>query len=125
VLAGFFGDFTFENNIVYATSAAAGNHVFLCGTPCTNNLFFSMPPPVTATNSIASDPLFVDPHRGGDGFAIARAFRLHQRSPAIDAGIVIPLGIPVPVTHDFFEVPIHDPPTVGFAEQVHGPRRAG
>jgi hypothetical protein len=106
---------------VYATSADAANHVFVCGTPCTNNLFFGMPPPLTATNPASSDPLFVDPLRRGDGFAIARAFRLGQRSPAIDAGVAIPLGVPVPVTHDFFEVPIHDPPTIGFAEKVRGP----
>jgi hypothetical protein len=124
VLAGFFGDFAFENNIVYATSADAASHVFICGTPCTDNLFFGLPPPITATNSVTSDPMFVDPLRRGDGFAIARAFRLRQRSPAIDAGGSIPPGVPVAVTHDFFEVPIHDPPSIGFAEEVRGPRRA-
>jgi hypothetical protein len=122
--AGFFGDFAFENNIVYATSADAANHVFLCGTPCTNDLFFNIPSPVTATNSVTSDPLFVNPRRGGGGFAVARAFRLRGRSPATDAGVAIPLGVPTPVTHDFFGVPIHDPPTMGFAEQAGERRRA-
>ena len=124
-LAGFFGDFVFENNIVYATSANAVNHVFLCGMHCTNDLFFNIPPPVTATNSVTSDPLFVNPRRTGDGLALARAFRLRGRSPATDAGVAIPLGVPKPVRHDFFGLPIHDPPTMGFAERTGEPGRAG
>ena len=87
-------------------------------TPCTKNLFFGMAPPVTATNSVTSDPLFVESQRSGDGFASACAFRLRQRSPAIDAGVAIPLGVSVPASLDFFGVPVHDPPTIGFAEPV-------
>jgi hypothetical protein len=123
VLAGFFGDFAFENNIIYATSPDAAKHVFVCGTPCTNNVFSNMPPPATATNSVTSDPLFVNARRHGDRLAVALGFRLRQRSPAIDAGVVIPLGVPNPVTHDFFGVPIPNPPTIGFAQQAREPGR--
>jgi hypothetical protein len=116
-LADFVGNFVFENNVVSATSADAANHFFVCGASCTNNVFSNLPPPPTAANSRTSDPLFVAPQRRGEGFVVARAFRLRALSPAVGAGVAVPAGLPMPATHDLFGVPILNPPSIGFAER--------
>ncbi len=52
----FYGSFSFQNNLVVATSSDAPNHVFDCGSTCTNNLFFDMPTPSTANEFRDSGP---------------------------------------------------------------------
>jgi len=111
----FYKRFTFQNNLVVATSTDAANHVFACGSACTNNLFFDMPTPPTATNSVTADPLFLYPTFRGSGMWAALAFLLRPSSPAIGAGVAIPAGFPSPATHDFFGAPISNPPTIGFS----------
>ena len=111
-----FGSFTFENNIVDATSPDAANHYFACGSGCTNNVFTGMPVPTGTTNSLTADPLFVAPATRGSGLLVANAFRLQSGSPAIGAGVPIPAGFPPPAVHDFFGVPVNDPPSIGFSE---------
>jgi hypothetical protein len=110
------GSFAFENNIVDATSPDAANHYFGCGSSCTNNVFTGMPVPPGATNSLTADPQFVAPVTRGSGLSVANAFRLQPASPAIGAGVPIPAGFPPPATHDFFGVPVKDPPSIGFSE---------
>ena len=111
----FYGSFVFQNNLVVATSTDAANHVFACGSACTNNLFFDMPTPPTATDSVTADPLFLYPTFRGSGMWAALAFLLRPSSPAIGAGVAIPAGFPSPATHDFFGAPISSPPTIGFS----------
>jgi Right handed beta helix region len=117
-LISLLGSFEFQNNIVDATSADAPNHYFSCGIDCTNNLFSGLPVPSGATNSVTGRPLFLAPSERGSGFFVANAFRLRPGSPAIGAGVAIPAGFPPPATHDFFGVPIGDPPSIGFSEGV-------
>ncbi len=112
----FYGNFMFQNNLVVATSSDAANHVFACGSACTNNLFSNMPTPPTATNSVTSDPLFLDPTFRGSGMWAPVAFLLRAGSPAIGAGVATPAGFPPPAAHDFFGAPIPNPPTIGFSE---------
>jgi hypothetical protein len=115
------GSFAFENNIVDATSADAANHSFPCGSDCTHNLFYAMPLPSTATNSVTADPQFVAPNLQGLALWVANGFRLRPTSPAIGAGVPIPPGFPPPAAHDFFGRPVANPPSIGFSE---GPPRA-
>ncbi len=110
----FYGTFTFQNNLVVATSGDAANHIFACGSTCTNNLFYDLPTPPTATNSVTSDPLFLYPAFRGSGLWAALAFLLRVGSPAISAGVTIPAGFPPPATHDFFGAAVGNPPTIGF-----------
>lgn len=109
------GGLMFANNVVYATSADAAHHYFNCGSSCTNNLFFGVPAPLTATKSRTSDPLFVLPplKRTEPG---PSAFRLRGNSPAIGAGVAIPAGFPQPPARDYFGRPIPDPPSIGFSQ---------
>jgi len=116
LLLPFYGSFSFQNNLVVATSSDAANHIFDCGSTCTNNLFFDMPVPSTATNSVTADPLFLIPTFRGAGLWAAVAFRLRAGSPAIGAGNPISAGFPQPATHDFFGAPTRNPPTIGFSE---------
>jgi hypothetical protein len=106
----------FENNIVDATSSDAANHYFSCGSYCTNNLFTGMPVPAGALNSLTAAPQFLAPSMRGSGLRVASAFRLLPGTPAIGGGMTLPAGFPSPATHDFFGVPVKDPPTIGFAE---------
>lgn len=115
-LTAFYGSFNFQNNIVYATSADAPNHYFFCGSDCTNNLFYGLPVPSTATNSLTSDPQFVAPNARGNGLGVAIFFALRPGSPAIGAGFAIPAGFPEPTYRDFFGVPVPSPPSIGFSQ---------
>lgn len=112
----YYGDFSFTNNVVYATSSSAG-HVFACGSSCRNNVFYRLPVPAKATNSVTSDPRFVNAARRGSGFGVARAFVLRIGSPAAQAGVPVTAGVPTPVTRDFFGRLIADPPSIGFAQR--------
>jgi hypothetical protein len=105
------GTFAFENNLVDATSADAVNHTFVCGSACTHNLFFGLPVPSTATNSLTADPRFVDP-----AWTNPADFRPRDESPALGAGAGIPAGVPTAVTRDYFGVPVGAPPPIGFAQ---------
>jgi hypothetical protein len=115
-LAGYYGTFEFENNIVVATSSSAASHYFFCGSDCANNLFTHMPVPSGAVNSLTARPLFVAPSVRGSGLGVANAFRLRPGSPAIGAGLALPSGFPPPATQDFFGRPVLNPPSIGFAE---------
>lgn len=113
----YYGDFSFTNNIVYATSPSAAGHIFACGNSCSNNVFFHLPVPPRATNSVTADPRFVNASRRGSGFAVAQAFKLRLGSPAAHAGIAVPAGVPAPATTDFFGTLIANPPSIGFAQR--------
>ena len=115
-LAGYDGSFVFENNIIDATSPDAAGHYFSCGSDCTNNLFTGMPVPIGAVNSLTAPPRFLAPSVRGSGLRVAKAFRLLPGSPAIGAGMTLSAGFPSPATHDFFGVPVENPPTIGFAD---------
>jgi hypothetical protein len=116
-VTGYFGTFLFQNNIVDATSPDADNEPFPCGTTCSHNLFFGMPTPPTATNSLTSNPMFVDPTRRGAGAGVAVAFRVQMGSPALHAGIPVPAGTLQLAEYDFFGNKISNPPTIGFSEK--------
>lgn len=106
------GTFQFQNNIVYATSADAPNHFFGCGSDCTNNLFFGLPAPSTATSSLSADPGFVAPQ-----LMTPAGFILRPGSPAIGAGTPIASAFPPPPVRDYFGFPVQDPPSIGFSER--------
>ena len=103
------GDFSFENNIVYATER--GSRPFPCGEHCSHNLFFNLP--AAGEQSVVADPAFRDPRLRGRGrLRVGRGFRLLARSPAIGAGARIPAG----ARRDFFGNRISQtrPPDIGF-----------
>ncbi len=116
-LTGLLGSFLFQNNIVFATSPDARNHPFVCGTPCSHNLFFGMAVPPTAVDAVTADPLFVDPTRRSPEPGVAFAFRLQSGSAAVGAGTKVPAGVPRPTAQDFFGNKIAEPPTLGFSEK--------
>jgi len=112
------GSFAFQNNIVAATSADAPNHTFPCGTNCTNNLFYKLPVPSTATNSVTADPQFIAPNLGlrASGLLAAIGFQLRPTSPALGAGVALSSAFPPAAAHDFFGRAIANPPSLGFSE---------
>jgi hypothetical protein len=120
-LVAFDGSFAFLDNIVDATSGDAVNHSFPCGGNCTNNLFYGMPVPSTATSSVTADPQFVAAKLRGPGLWMANGFRLRPTSPAIGAGVTISSGYPPAAAHDFFGRPISNPPSIGFSEGPQHP----
>lgn len=119
-LSSLYVGFLFENNIVYATSPDAANHYFNCGSVCSNNLFYGMPAPSNAVNTLTSNPLFLPPALNGNGPPGPSAFRLRGNSPAIGAGVAIPAGFPEPPAVDYFGKPIENPPTIGFSQRASG-----
>jgi len=101
------GNLEFRNNIVYATRAQSSP--FPCGSFCSNNLFFDLPP--SGTRAVQGDPLFVDAGRRGNGrLAVGQAFQVRSGSPAISAGTPISAGSNI----DYFGDPVPTPPTIGF-----------
>jgi hypothetical protein len=121
IMSSSYGSFVFQNNIIDATSVNDAKHYFICGSDCTNNLFYGRPVPSTATNSVTANPEFVAPSLRGSEPWVAYGFRLRPTSPAIGAGVAISsTSFPPPATHDFFGVPISNPPSIGFSE---GPRQ--
>ena len=111
----YYGTFVFDDNLVYATSASASKHLFECGSPCSHNLFFRIPPPASATQSVTSDPEFVRVGARGSGLAVAAAFKLRAASPASGAGIAMPPSVPQAATKNFFGVAVRNPPAIGFS----------
>jgi hypothetical protein len=64
---------------------------------------------------IVGDPLFVKPGSGGNGLATLDGYMLREDSPAINAGIFIPLN----GGRDFFGNPVEDgKPDLGAYEQI-------
>ncbi|HEY3831004.1 MAG TPA: right-handed parallel beta-helix repeat-containing protein [Acidimicrobiia bacterium] len=116
-LLPYYGTFAFDDNLVYATAAAAteSQHLFECGSPCSHNLFFHVPPPATATQSVTSDPEFVRVGARGTGLGVAASFKLRAGSPANGAGIAIPPSVPTTVAKNFFGAAIRKPPAIGFS----------
>jgi hypothetical protein len=102
---------------VYATAATAtaSQHVFECGSPCSHNLFFHIPPPASATKSVTADPEFVQVVARGAGLGVAASFKLRAGSPANGAGVAIPPSVPQAATADFFGTAIRKPPAIGFS----------
>jgi hypothetical protein len=101
------GDFTFVNNIVYATQQQPTP--FPCGNNCSHNLFFGMPP--SGTSAVTGDPRFLNPGLRGIGrLAVGGGFKLAAGSPAIASGTSVPDGPP----SDYFGDPLTGPPSIGF-----------
>jgi hypothetical protein len=116
-LTGFFGSLVFANNIVVATSSDAANHPFPCGTACSHNLFYGMPPPPTAVNAVTQNPQFLSSTKRGAGLRTAIAFKVKKGSPAVGAGAAIAGGVVRATTQDFFGNAVRNPPTIGFSEK--------
>ncbi len=111
----FYGGFVFENNLVAATGPGAAAHRLDCGESCTNDMFWRIPPPATATNPVTKSPQFFKPAARGSGFGVAAGFKLRAGSRAIGGGAVVPPGVPQPATENFFGLPITNPPSIGFS----------
>jgi hypothetical protein len=110
------GNFTFVNNIVYATQPQSTP--FPCGSNCSHNLFFGMPP--AGTDAVTADPLFVSGNSRGTGrLAAGAGFRLRAGSPAIGAGMAIAGG----PASDYFGNPFSGTPTIGFYQPMMAPAR--
>ena len=101
----------FRNNLFVANPPIA--LPFPCGTSCSNNLFFGMPP--QGADAITADPRLVAPSRHGNGRRrVGMGFRLRRGSPAIGAGVAIPDS----VTVDYFGRPFDaSTPSIG----IHQP----
>ena len=101
------GDFEFRNNILYAKEQQSS--AFPCGSYCSHNLFFNLPP--SGTDAVEGDPLFVDPAAHGTGSGVAASFRVPLTSPAVGKGLPIERTAP----RDFFgnRLPA-GPPAIGF-----------
>ena len=64
---------------------------------------------------IVADPLFVAPGTGGNGLSTLYGYMLREGSPAINAGIFIPMH----GNRDFFDNPVNDgSPDIGAFEQT-------
>jgi len=119
----YYGNFLFENNIVYATGTVPSTTFFNCGSNCSNNLYYGMPSAtngnVYGANAVFADPLMFHPLATSDTSFIAPDFQVAWNSPAICAGTTPP-AVMVPalvVTRDYFGHPIPQPETIGFDQR--------
>jgi hypothetical protein len=126
---------TFYNNIFYATGQGRFRTVYTSGDPMVrkfdetakpnipagslfkNNLYFGpwkngLP---DDPQKIVADPMFVAPGTGGNGIETLEGYQLKPGSPAINAGIYIPLN----GGRDYFGFPVDDgKPDLGAFEQL-------
>ncbi|WSY90292.1 hypothetical protein OH809_04250 [Streptomyces sp. NBC_00873] len=97
----------FANNLVVRTGTGQASHRLMSGRMTfDHNLFYGLPAPANATDTVTGDPRFRSP-----GGVDPASYRLSDGSPAIGAGAVIPDN----GGHDFFgnDVPITQPLTIG------------
>lgn len=91
------GEASFCNNIFWCPKgfdSNANNNKQGPGNPETliydHNLFHGSHGPKADSHQINSDPEFVKPGSGGDGFESVKGYRIRSGSPCIDAGLAIP-----------------------------------
>ena len=86
---------TYANNIFYLNQS---NPAFTFNTSknntVSNNLFY-FPPPYSGTiaidtDAVSTDPLFINPGSGGDGYNTVDGYKLKANSPCIKAGMLLP-----------------------------------